>query len=111
MSPWNLKIPSGHLAIAQPTSYQGCGDFRVWDGYWGLRAYSAATIGTNALHLVRNDAATATIVTVAGGGLDMASVNSFMSGHTAKVDTLFDQTGNGHDLTQSTDAKRPAFLL
>lgn len=89
--------------------YEGPGDIATALAWWGLRAYSLAAIGHNIVDLVRDDAATLTVASVAGGGLDSAVV-SWMSGHTAKVSKLYDQVGT-QDMVQGTDAARPAFTL
>ncbi len=83
-------------------AYVGPGD--VVSGasaWWGLRAYSAASIGNNAVRLRRSsDNAEQDFPTIAGGGLDAAAITSFKGGAaTLTVRTLYDQTGNGNDAT------------
>ncbi len=83
----------------EASTYVGPGDLvsgaLVW---WGLRAYSAATIGNNAIDLERaSDHSTQTFATVAGGGLDDAAIATFMAATTARITKWYDHTGNGHD--------------
>ncbi len=102
------------MPLGAGAAYAGPGDVAtstLWGAWWGLRAYTLASIGGNVMDLVREDAATITIGTVAGGGLDMATLTPWMAGHTAKLTKLYDQTGNGNDLTQTTDGVRPALTM
>lgn len=95
------------IAVAAP--YVGLGDLLTATHYWGFRAYSAATIGANAIRLVRaSDSAQQDFVTVAGGGLDTASISTFLAATSGKIVTLYDQVGSSH-ATQGTDAARPAY--
>ena len=81
-------------------------------GYWGLRAYTKASIGSNAIKLRRDsDNTTQTFVTVAGGGLDLASISTFKVAANLFVDTLFDQSGGGNNMAQATLANQPQFTL
>jgi hypothetical protein len=94
-------------------TYEGPGD--VVSGataWWGLRAYSSATIGDNAVRLRRDsDNAEQNFTTLANGSLDVASIATFKGAANLFVVTLYDQTGNGLDTTQSTAASQPKFLL
>src|SRR5215204_3185730 len=94
-------------------TYAGPGDVVAGaGGWWGLRAYSAATIGTPAIRLIRaSDSTQQNFVTLSDGKLDVASITTFLASTTGKVVTLFDQSGSGRDATQATDASRPAFVL
>lgn len=81
-------------------------------GWWGLRAYKKTTIGTNAIRLRRDsDNAESNFVTIAGGGLDLAAITSFKGAANLFVTTVYDQSGNGNDTTQTTAGLQPAFLL
>jgi hypothetical protein len=108
---WQPK--SVHDPAAGAGGYAGPGNVvSAATAWYGLRAYSAATIGANAIRLIRaSDSAQQDFVTLASGALDIASVTSFLAATTGKVVTLYDQTGNGKDVSQSTDANRPAFTL
>lgn len=80
--------------------YSGPGD--VVPGaaaWWGLRAYSSARIGQNAVRLKRSsDNAEQDFATIAGGGLDVAAILAFKGASTDLLPiTLYDQTGNGND--------------
>jgi hypothetical protein len=119
-----LALPSA--AQAQFTSlqwkpavapaYTGPGDIvsgaSMW---WGLRAYSSATHGTKAVNLrnggvcadVNSDASTGAVPnapTINGAACDNA-------GHPCTVKTLYDQSGNGNDITQATTSQQPSFSI
>lgn len=105
-----------HHNSSAPASYTGPGDV---DGNWtiwvGLRAYSSATRGNNAIqacdvgdaHCVNipTDATTGALVgsTVVGSGACNTSTN------VCTVKTMYDQSGNAHNCTQATEASRPKF--
>jgi hypothetical protein len=51
-------------------------------------------------------------VTLAGGRVDLATLNSFCaSGTTCGISILYDQTGNGNDLSQKLQSKMPTVAL
>lgn len=103
-----------HLGTSWGTpAYTGPGDIVSGATFWGgLRAYSAATIGTNCVRLIRaSDSAQQNFVTLANGSVDLASITTFLAATTGKVVTLFDQSGNGNDATQATDLNRPDFTF
>ncbi len=109
----NAKMPgTGPLPTA---GYVGPGDVVAGAAaWWGLRAYSTAKIGTNAVRLrASGDNAESDFVTLANGSLDVASIGTFLTGHGGSlfVTTLYDQTGNAFDLTQTTAGAQPAFTL
>lgn len=80
--------------------------------WWGLRAYSAATIGDNAVRLRRStDDAEQDFVTLSDGSLDVASIATFKGAGNVFVKTLYDQPGGGSNLTQATNANQPQLLL
>jgi hypothetical protein len=91
--------------------YVGPGDIvsgaRAW---WGLRAYSAAAAGSNAIRVRRiTDDAEQDIATLANGKLDITSAVKFLGtgGSRLRVVKLYDQTGGGFDLVQSNTALQP----
>lgn len=95
------------IAVAAP--YVGLGNIITATHYWGFRAYSAASIGANAIRLVRaSDSAQQDFVTVAGGGLDTASITTFLAATTGKLVTVYDQVSS-LNMTQGTDGLRPAY--
>src|SRR5262245_36194718 len=107
---FDIKIPYGLIDEV----YVGPGDIvsgaAMW---WGLRAYSNATIGNNAIRL-RRDGASPTeqdFVTVAGGGLDISSITSFKGSDNLFVVKQYDQSGNSRDMGQTTAANQPTFEL
>jgi hypothetical protein len=94
-----LPFPGpGMPAASGGGGYTGPGD--VVSGalaWWGLRAYTLASIGNNCVTIQRaSDNATQTFVTVAGGGVDLASIATFLAATTGKIISFIDQTGNGN---------------
>lgn len=91
----------------------GSGDVVSGALFWlGLRAYSNASIGTNAIRLRRDsDQSESDFATVTGGGLNLTGITSFKGSANLFVTKLYDQTGNGHDFAQTTAANQPAFTL
>src|SRR5665213_385939 len=89
------------LAALSPASggptYTGPGDVvGSATAWWGLRAYSAATIGGNVVDIKRaSDNTTQTFVSLTTGALDVASIATFLTSTTGVVTKLYDQTGHG----------------
>lgn len=102
------RIKSGFVK-----SYLGPGDVVAGAlGWWGLRAYSAAQVGSNAVRLRRDsDNVEQDFATIVGGGLSLAAIASFKGAANLFVRTWYDQTGNGFDLAQTTTAQQPALIL
>lgn len=103
-----------HTTSMVPTpavDYEGPGDIvSGWEAWVGLRAFSNATIGQNAVRIVRaSDSAEQDFITLADGSVDAASIATFLAATSGKIVTLYDQTGNGRDVTQATDSERPAY--
>lgn len=98
------------ISVAYPA---GPGDVVSGASFWyGLRAYSRARIGNNAIRLIRaSDSVQQDFKTNSDGNLDIGGINTFIGTSTAKVVTWYDQTTNGRDVTQATDANRPDFIL
>jgi hypothetical protein len=99
------------LPLAAAPTYAGPGDVvpnaLVW---FGLRAYSAATVGTAAIRLIRSsDSAQSDFNTLSTGALDTASISSFIGGGSATVAKWYDQSGNSRDATGG--ATKPALPL
>jgi hypothetical protein len=101
------------IPAAAPVRYVGPGDIQAGaTGWWGLRAYTAAKAGTKAVRLRRDsDQAESDFNTLLNGDLDVASITTFKGAANLFVRTLYDQTGNGHDATQTTAANQPQFTL
>lgn len=96
-------------------TYLGLGDVQGGAlGYWGLRGYSAADVGSNCVTLRRaSDNATQTFAIQYGGFLDHTAIVAFRDGagaSTVFITTLFDQVGSC-DLTQATTTKQPELVL
>ncbi len=96
-----------------PAVYAGSGDIVSGAaGWWGLRAYSNATIGSNAVRLRRDsDNAESDFVTITNGLLDTASITTFAGAANLFVTKLYDQSGNGNDASQGTASQQPSFTL
>src|SRR5262245_56688853 len=100
-------------AFVLPVTYTGPGD--VVSGsiaWWGLRAYSQAKIGTNAIRLrASGDSAESDFVTVSGGGLDLTGISNFQTTHGGNlfVVKIYDQTGTGNDVQQTAAGAQPPF--
>jgi hypothetical protein len=108
------RVDVAHVVpVPSPPPYEGPGNIVASAAaWWGLRAYSLATVGDNAVRLRRDsDNAEQTFVTIAGGGLDLAAISSFKGAANLFVTTLFDQTGNGSPLTQTAAGSQPTFIL
>jgi len=104
----------GNSPLSNPASaYTGPGD--VVPGataWWGLRAYSSATSGSKAANICRaSDSTCEDINTLSDGNFDTATAASFCASTTCTIHTLYDQTGNGYDLTQSVVVFRPMLTL
>lgn len=93
--------------------YVGPGDIVASaNGWWGLRAYSAAAAGGQCVRLIRaSDSTQQDFNTLANGSLDIASIVTFLALTTGKVVTIYDQSGGGLHLTQASSTLRPTFTL
>lgn len=94
-------------------SYQGPGDVIATTAYawWGFRAYKLSAIGQNAVDLSFLDSAVITYATIAGGGLNVTQIaaDAVTHGTPIEVDKMYDQTGNGRDISHGAFA-RPVFV-
>ena len=96
-------------------AYVGPGD--VVSGasfWWGLRGYNAAyAAGSNKAINVRRDSDNATrdIVILPTGALDVATATTFAASANLFVTKLYDQTGNGNDISQATAAAQPKLIF
>lgn len=100
--------------VPLPSGYKGPGDIAASAfAWWGLRAYSKATIGANAVRLREDGGNTEqNFVTLApDGNLDVASIATFKGANNLFLVTFYDQTGNGRHLTQSTAGLQLPFIL
>lgn len=97
---------------APAAPYVGPGD--VVSGaaaWWGLRAYSSAAIGTNAVRLRESGGNTEQdFATIAGGGLNIAAIATFKGSNSLFIVKLYDQVGTNH-FVQATAANQPGFTL
>jgi hypothetical protein len=79
-------------------------------GWWGLRAYSKANIGLPIVRMIRaSDSLQQDFCARPDGMVDFTAIDSFAIGTTAKYVTWYDQSGNGHNLTQGTNGNRPNY--
>ena len=90
-------------------AYVGPGDVVASaTGFWGLRAYSAASIAASrpVVSIIRDDAAPVAagtdFVCLANGDLDVASITTFLAGHVGAVVKYYDQTGNGRHIVNGS---------
>jgi hypothetical protein len=108
-----LDAAIGGYSFIPISAYAGPGD--VLTGattWWGLRAYSLAVTGNNAINLRRDsDNASKDFVTLVTGDLDTGSISSWAAGANLFVTKLYDQTGNGNDIANTTAAQQPGFSL
>lgn len=79
-------------------------------GLWGLMKLRSAYAG-NCFKAHRiSDSTTLDIGFAANGDADWAAFDAFVAGTSGYVTTLYDQSGNGYDLTQTTVALMPRVL-
>lgn len=108
------QIETPSFVATPPTAgpYVGPGDVVASaTAWWGLRAYSLATVGTAAIRLRRDsDNTESDFNTLTNGTLDVASVTTFKGVANLFVTTLYDQIGVNH-MIQATAAKQPKFTL
>lgn len=113
MPTWRILTRRIQPLTSGAVAYQGPGD--VVSGaaaWWGLRAYSMAAVGGNAIRIRRNsDNQEQDFVTLSDGSLDRASIVTFLNSTTGAITTFYDQTGNGVHQTQTTASKQPAVNL
>lgn len=99
--------------VPSPTIYAGPGDIVSGAaGWWGLRAYTLASIGSNAIRLRENGGNTESdFATIAGGGLNLSAISTFKGANSLFVTKLYEQSGSGADFIQATAGNQPAFTL
>ena len=109
---------AGWLPLGKATvSYQGPGDIVAGALWWGgLRAYNAAyATGANKAIRVCDTASGVTCSDVnilSNGYVDRASAVALAQCATScNVATIYDQSGNVHDLVQGNNSSRPILLF
>ena len=104
---------AGTSPVPPRTTYVGPGDIvSAATAWWGLRAYDAAVAGNKAANICRaSDSTCEDVDTLGNGSFDTATAASFCTSTTCSVKTLYDQTGNGHDLTETTTSEQPALTF
>ncbi len=110
---------SNHGALYVPApgggAYTGPGDLGISGAmhWWGLRAYNAAKIGTNAVQLKRSsDNTFLDVTTGADGNLDLttAGYTAWAGADTISIRTFYDQVGS-NNLVNASAAQQPLFVL
>lgn len=101
----------GIIAAAPAITYVGPGDVVSGaTGWWGLRAYSAATIGVNAIRLREDGGNTQQDFVTTATGLDLSAIAAFKGANNLFVVKIYDQVSTA-DFTQATAGSQPAFTL
>lgn len=112
-----LTLGSGAALKGTPPPFQGPGDVVAGASmWWGLRAYNAAyAMGSNPAADICDVSTGLTCTTInilANGSFDAATAQASASCAVAcNVSKLYDQTGNGNHITQSTNANRPTLVF
>jgi hypothetical protein len=100
-------------AAPSGAAYTGPGDIASGAYAWyGLRAYTAAYAAAHGNVIRVCDSTGANFVTITAntdGTITPPGPTACGGNACTLVDTLYDQTGNGHHLTQTTNANRPTF--
>lgn len=100
------SFPYAAVPVTSAASYTGPGDVVAGaTAFYGLRAYTAASIGTAAVRLARPDTTQADIATTTGGGLNLS--DPFFTGGPYTVVKLYDQVGGFH---LDNNSNNPAFV-
>lgn len=85
-----------------------------------LDTYTGATVGyalhklsstaTNCIRIRRSSDNTEQDIGFVGEDLDTAAISSFVGSNSAYIKTWYDQSGNGNNLTQTTNSKQPRIV-
>jgi hypothetical protein len=117
---------AGGTSVSAATVYAGPGDVVSGAKAWyGLRAYTLAiaNAGTQKLFdaIRTSDSQTCSFLVASNGGVGNStscsgafgtgSLSTFCNATTCSVSKLYDQSGNGFDVTQATVAKQPTIVL
>ena len=78
-------------------------------GAWGTRKLRSAYAG-NCLKVRRSSDSTTQDIGFSGNDLDTGALISFVGAGDGFIDTWYDQTGNGRNLTQATTASQPKIV-
>lgn len=110
---WQSRDSNYNVSVSVAASYVGPGD--VVSGavlWWGLRCYNNAYSGNVADVYAPLDASH-TLLTCSAGGVINQTLQSLATtcATSCTVKTLYDQTGNGYTLSNSTSAARPKLVL
>lgn len=110
--PWQKAVMFNNdaaMVVKAAVPYAGPGDIETFLMWWGLRAYKNSVIGNAVADIFCVTAnSTVTCHSLASGDMDTSGLPG---GDTYHVSKLYDQTGNGKDITQTTDANRPVLIL
>jgi hypothetical protein len=121
---WQSRDSNYNVAISAGASYQGPGDIVSGATFWGscARVYEAslASTFTSLCDLVSSSAPTTVLCTLRGsatglvdlsayctGAVTPAALCALQTGGVCNVAKVYDQTGNGNHLLQTTAATQP----
>lgn len=93
-------------------AYVGPGDLDTFSAWWGLRGYATAYAG-NAANICTPLDAVCLDVTIVSGNLNTTTLGTLACNNSTTIctaKTLYDQTGNGNDVTQATSGLRPVYI-
>lgn len=114
-SPTGYTGTSGWSCIVEAFSptYLGPGNLISGATVWyGLRCYTLANAGGNSIRIRRaSDNAESDITLTSSCNLDTATASSFCNATSCFAKTIYDQSGNGINLTQATAGNQPALLF
>lgn len=111
-SPAIAKFGSlGSGGLSHPEVIPPLHGFSNVHGAYGVRRLTSSYRGP--LIGIREDGADADqdFYAKSNGDLDQTEITNFLDGNSGFVHTLYDQSGNGRDFTQTTDANQPALAL
>lgn len=106
------RFEGGGGIVTVPPPYVGPGDIFPGAAAWGgFRPYSFATIGKKAVRLRRFGTTDQEDFCTTIDGLDINAITIWKQSFNLLVVTIYDQTGNGFDFTQATNANQMFFNL
>lgn len=111
---WSSAAWTCALATFQIGGYIGPGDIIGGASVWyGLRCYNAAKASASQAIRIRraSDNTESDIGLTAACALDVATATTFCAATSCFVTKVYDQSGNGKDVSQATQANQPALLF
>lgn len=104
-----LRAQPNYRPIAAPPSAQYILDSVPAKAAWGLTKLKSTA--TYAVRVRRSSDNAEQDIGFSGGNFDESAFSSFVGGGSGYIKTWYDQTGNGYDFTQSTNANQPLIVL